>query len=56
MFVSKYLNKVKLKDLADEYALVVRCEGEEEDIVNEPVLVDRYNLNFTKEVDNTNKK
>lgn len=48
VFLSKFMKKVKSKNLADEYALVIKCDGEEEDIVADPVLVDTINLDFTK--------
>jgi len=52
VFLSKYMSKIKNKNLSDEYAIVIKCDGEEEDIVSDPELVDVVNLNFTQKSSN----
>ncbi len=48
VFLSKHLNKVKLKDLGDEYALIVKVNGEEDQLTSTPRLEATYTLNTTE--------
>lgn len=47
VFLSTKLKKFHRTVKDDEYAIVVKCEGDEEDIIDEPEFVKYYELDFT---------
>lgn len=44
VYLSSRLSELRKKDLADEYALVIQCDGEREDLVSPPQLAACYPL------------
>lgn len=47
LFLCNKLNTIKEKIIDDEYAIVIECDGEEENITSEPIFKAYYKLNFT---------
>lgn len=47
VFIARKFNSIIKKIEDDEYAIIISCEGEEENIISEPVFIDYFKLEYS---------